>query len=306
MQTKVTHTHYETFRNVISLGGFTKAAKSLRTSQPTVSRVIAELQQHVGFKLFTKIDRRLMPTTEALALFDIVERSFVGLDTIQRETEAIANKDSGHLRVLSMPALAHSFLPKVINVFLQKHPGISVSLDVQRSETISGWASTDYFDIGFAMLPIERQGLDIEIFSDAEMVCVMRYDHVLATNAVITAADLDGIAFISGGEKTFGPAQKAIEDATEQAGIRYLTRVETPISAVACELVAHGVGVALVDPFTASSFADVGVISRPFNPTIVHQFGMVFPRNLVRSEICREFVNIANDVKASTLHTAQS
>ena len=45
-------------------GSITRAAASLNLSQPTVSRLIKDLEAQIGFALFIKLGRGIRPTTE--------------------------------------------------------------------------------------------------------------------------------------------------------------------------------------------------------------------------------------------------
>ncbi|MCG8542959.1 MAG: LysR family transcriptional regulator, partial [Alphaproteobacteria bacterium] len=56
----------EVFHAVITMGSATEAAKLLNTTQPAVSKMIANTEEIIGFDLFKRVNRRLMPTPEAL------------------------------------------------------------------------------------------------------------------------------------------------------------------------------------------------------------------------------------------------
>ncbi|MGO4781783.1 transcriptional regulator, partial [Lysobacter sp. 2RAB21] len=67
-----------------------------------------ELQEAVGFVLFTRSDGRTVATPEAMALHQEVERSFVGLERISERAAQIKERRVEQLRIVSMPALAHT------------------------------------------------------------------------------------------------------------------------------------------------------------------------------------------------------
>lgn len=52
----------EAFRAVMLSGSMTAAAEALHTSQPNISRLIAQLERLNGFSLFERIGSRLVPT----------------------------------------------------------------------------------------------------------------------------------------------------------------------------------------------------------------------------------------------------
>lgn len=52
----------ESFREIMRMGSATAAARQLGLSQPAVSRLIAQLERELGFKVFHRVKGRLVPT----------------------------------------------------------------------------------------------------------------------------------------------------------------------------------------------------------------------------------------------------
>ena len=59
---RLTHRQIEIFRTVMQSSNLTRAAEALHTSQPTVSRELARLEQVLGMALFDRVRGRLQPT----------------------------------------------------------------------------------------------------------------------------------------------------------------------------------------------------------------------------------------------------
>ncbi|MDH2329193.1 LysR substrate-binding domain-containing protein [Cereibacter sp. SYSU M97828] len=293
--------HFETFRAVMRTGSFSKAAMMLRTSQPTVSRTIAELQDSVGFKLFIRKGAAIVPTGEAMQLQSAVDRSFAGLDTVMREAELIAGRRTEHLRVLSLPALAWTFLPKVIARFQKTYPTVKVTIEVQRSEAIAGWSSSEYFDVGFSMLPIHRHGVNVETFVRSDGVCLMRSDHPLAAKNLIQLGDLKGADMISSGSFGYGGNQQRLDVLLSEAGVSVAVKAETPITAIKCELVRQGVGVTIIDRFAALNLHLVDLTMRPVHPEIPLEYAVFLPSSSSSQVIAKDFIKVAAALRDETL-----
>src|SRR5689334_4895291 len=95
----------EAFRAVIETGTVSRAAERLSISQPAVTKLIQNLEHGTGLQLFQRTPGRVSPTTEAMLLFDEVERIFKGLSGLQNFVGEIRTLHHGHLRVGVMPAL---------------------------------------------------------------------------------------------------------------------------------------------------------------------------------------------------------
>ena len=69
----------EAFKAVIENGTISRAAVLLSISQPSMSKLIAHLEQDTGLKLFDRVKGRIAPTEQAMRLYDEVERIFGGV-----------------------------------------------------------------------------------------------------------------------------------------------------------------------------------------------------------------------------------
>jgi DNA-binding transcriptional LysR family regulator len=67
--------------------------------------------------------------------------------------------------------------------------------------------------------------------------------------------------------------------------------IETPFAAVACELVAAGVGVGLVDPVTASFYRDRLVV-KPLQPSFSFDFGALTLAGQPQSSVTHRFLSM--------------
>ena len=84
----------EAFHAVVANGSMTRAA-ALMISQPAISRLVAALEESIGFPLFQRLSGRLRPTPEARYLFDEVELALAHLNHISRLTEDLQDQKRG-------------------------------------------------------------------------------------------------------------------------------------------------------------------------------------------------------------------
>ena len=73
----------EVFRATVFSSSATAAAERLGISQPSVSRILANIEQRMGMILFLRQNGRLVPTAEAFALNDELETVFEGLERVR-------------------------------------------------------------------------------------------------------------------------------------------------------------------------------------------------------------------------------
>ena len=276
----------EAFRAVMVAGSVTGAGEILRISQPAVSRLIADLERDVGFSLFARRRKRLHPTPEATYLFGEVERSFSGVDKITQVVQDIRNLKTGYLQIACLASLSFRFLPAVVTEFLAGRPDVMVSLQPRSSAKMVEWIEAQQFDIGIAELPAEHPAIDLEPVS-LRCVCVLPPGHPLAHKEIISAADLDGLPFISLNRDH--ATSRHLQNAFAQARAKRNVWVETRLFATACGFVASGGGVSVVDPLTAADYVPWGVEIRRFEPAIPFDIGILFPAHRPRSRLVESF-----------------
>src|SRR4051812_40835381 len=107
----------EAFRRVMMRGSMTIAAQELRTSQPSISRLIAELEASIDLRLFERKAGRILPTPAGLSFYREVERSFLGLENLAHAARDIRALGTGRLRIAAMPVVALGFIPRCIKRF---------------------------------------------------------------------------------------------------------------------------------------------------------------------------------------------
>ncbi len=114
------------FEAVLRTGSTAAAARELDLTQSTVSRLVQNLEQQLGRRLFERHRQKLIPTEAAHAYGRDVTRA---LDLIQRGSmEFAANPGGGALSLAILPAFGTRWLAPRLGKFLSKHPGVTINL----------------------------------------------------------------------------------------------------------------------------------------------------------------------------------
>ena len=279
----------EAFRAVMLSGSVTAAAGLLNITQPAVSRLLRDLQQALDIPLFERRGARLLPTSEALSLYGEVERSFIGLDRIMQAAADLRGRRAGTLRIAALPALANGFLPRFVGRFLADRPKLDLALHGLVSHIVLDWVASGQCDLGFAAVPVEHPAVALERMPPVPVVAVMPEGHRLAARKRLRPEDFEGEPFVALGPFTL--LRHRIDGLFADRGVTRVQRVETPLSEIACALVAAGVGLSLVDPFTAQEYATRGVAVRPFEPRIHFEFAALHSTQRSIPRVGREFID---------------
>lgn len=279
----------EAFRALVLCQTVTRAAQMLFVSQPAVTRLIADLEEDVGFALFERNRGRLYPTAEGLTLFDEVERSLIGVERIARTAQEIKAARVGMLQIAAAPALSLSFLPMAIAAFLKTHEEVNISLASNTSRAVVDMVMKQRCNVGFVILPMSHPSMLGESLIVADMVCILPPGHPLSSKHVITPQDLAGERFISNPRELHSRLE--VDALFASFGIDRKLQIETQINAGICAFVQAGLGVALIDSITALDYISSGLVIKRFTPTLRNEFQVLFPSERPPSILVRAFVN---------------
>jgi LysR family pca operon transcriptional activator len=190
------------FITVAECGGFARAARQLRLSQPSLSRSIMQLEEVVGAKLFSR-DTRGTAITQAGRRF--LPHAVSILNEVQRARDLF---DSGEespveqIRIGVSPSLLHHGLPNVLKQLLQSNPRCGVVVVTGTREWLSEAVRSREIDVSVclvaAFLTQEReqlQGLQFEEIATETVIPVAVSDHpVFAEPVTLDAASQHGWA----------------------------------------------------------------------------------------------------------------
>lgn len=297
----ITHRHIEVFRAVMTTGSVTAAAAMLNTSQPTISRELGQLEYLLGFLLFDRIRGRLRPTARALTLYDEIQRAYIGLDRIMATAMNLRASEQGQLSVICMPSLSHAPLPRVCHRFMDAHPGVGISITPQESPLLEEWLTAQRHDIGLTERGTPPPGTTMEPLLVADEVCVLPAGHPLLAKEVLAPEDFAGERFVS-----LSPTdsyRRQVDEVFLHHGVARRMVLETHSAVSVCSMVQEGIGLAVVNPFTARAFASSRLELRRFAVSIPFHVNIVRPQHRPSSPMADLFVE-ALKAEAETLLAA--
>ena len=283
----------EAFRAIILHGTMTAAADQLRTSQPSISRLIAELETATKLKLFERRAGRITPTEEGLAFYYEVEQSFTGLEHLAQAAHDIRFFGSGRLRIGAIPAMALGFIPEVISLFRTRYPNVTISIQMHNEVAVTRWVASRYCDIGFIANIIDAGSIEVEPLYRLPGVCALPRGHALASRKVIRPQDLEGETFIS---HALGDGARArMDQAFDSRGIRRSLTLESPFGAIICALVGQGLGVSIVNPMVRNDYRREDITFVPFKPCIEFEGNIIKRANERKGGLVDDFAMIAHE-----------
>ncbi len=121
-------------REVARQGGFAAAARKLSISTPSVSRLVSDLEDHLGVRLFLRSTRQISLTEEGVSFLDRAGSLVDELDAVSAEIRARRSVPRGHLKISSVVAFGQEMIAPAIPGFLAGYPGVTLDLCLENRE----------------------------------------------------------------------------------------------------------------------------------------------------------------------------
>jgi DNA-binding transcriptional LysR family regulator len=290
----------EAFRAVARHGGFSRAARALDVTQPSLTRSVARLEETVGFALFLRGHGAARLTPEGDAFLREVERAFTGLERLRVAAQDIRHFGTGRLRVACLPAVGAGFMPRAIKRFVARFPEATISLQVRPSATVYEWVASQRCDVGVAAPRPGFAAVEEEALLDMPGVLVMPRGHRLAKlRRTLTPEDVAGEPFLASSPED-GP-RHAADEAFASLGLKPRMRVETQFGNTLCALVAEGLGVAVVNPVVARDHARLPIVARPFLPEVRFTSRLLRARSSPVDRLAEAFMAVLREEAATAM-----
>ncbi len=284
----------EVFTAIMSLGSTKAAAESLGQSQSAISRMLAQLEADLGLELFIRSKGRLLAKPEAAELLisavDIMER----VNGMARHAEEIRlGRFRNQLVKVAVPyTLALNYMPRLIERLMAENPGIVFEVLTGSYVSIESKVENREADLGFTRV-YENPHFEFDKIDQCEAVCVMPKGHPLSELKVITAKDLAAVPMVLLGRQS--SARKDIDFYFHRQGVKPKVKIEVHSVGVACQFVAKGLGVSIVNSILLDSLEDNGLDWRPLVEPPLYSYGLIYKAGRPRSKMVER---VAHTMKA--------
>ena len=119
------------FQKVIDEGGFAAAARALDMSPAVVTRLVADLEEHLGTRLLHRTTRRLSLSEAGERYLSRVRAILQDIDEADVMVSSLTHELAGVLRILAPPVLATHVLAPLLSGFCQRYPKIGLDIEVE-------------------------------------------------------------------------------------------------------------------------------------------------------------------------------
>ncbi len=184
------------FCSIVETGSLLSASNKNLLSPPAASRVITQLEDRLGFKLFNRTNRSLTLTEEGADFYRIAMESV----RAWKHLEEFPSKRNHHKRTLRVALLARHTsdvtLPAVVKILKKHEEHLSVTVDVHASRDIFYSKYSHPFDIGFGILLTSHDDLVKVNVANVPFCLVMSKENHLSNRQILRPSDFAKERFI--------------------------------------------------------------------------------------------------------------
>jgi DNA-binding transcriptional LysR family regulator len=273
-------TRLKVFREVASLGSFTKAADVLGYAQPSISHHIAQLERELGAQLFERQPRRVQLTPAGEVFLRHAQSVLIRLADAEREVAETVQAGGRRLRLAAFPTAAATLMPVAAGTFRAEKPGVDLRLT--EADPPAALPSLLAGDQDLALVydypvlgELSEAAAELEpLFAD-HMTAALPSGHPYADAAQVPLESLSGDRWVTPHSSV---CREAIVFACRSAGFAPTVVTETNDYMAMQGLVAAGVGIALMPRLATAIAQRPGVVFRPLAETVIERVTFIATR----------------------------
>ncbi|AIQ14909.1 cidABC operon transcriptional activator CidR [Paenibacillus durus] len=280
------------FVEAARLNSFSKAAKSLYITQPTVSKMIRQIEEELGADLFYREGKSIKLTDAGEILLAKAQNIVESFHSLSSELDSLRSLKQGHIRIGLPPMVGANFFPAVIGRFHHKYPDVTIRLYEDGAKKVENDVETGVLDIGVVVLPVSEDKFHIFSFAEERLELLVPFGHRLAGRSSVPLVELKDEEFVLFRED-FALHDRVIAECVK-SGFQPTVVYESAQWDLIAQMVAAGLGIALL-PQTICRDMDRSRISiiTMTEPAIPWQLGMIWRRDRYLSFAAREWIAFA-------------
>lgn len=285
--------HLQYFIEVANANSFSRAADNLFITQPTISKMIKNLEEELGVALFDRSKKQLTLTDAGRIILEQANLIDQAFHNLEEELDNLTELKRGHIRIGLPPIFdAHMFL-KILSHFHEKYPGITFQLVEDGSRKIEDDVENNLLDVGIIVLPTKNEIFEHFFFMEEDLRLILHTTHPLAERQEVDLAELANESFILF-NKDFVLNDRIIKSC-KSAGFHPNIISESSQRSFIEDMVAWKLGIALIPESICKNLKENVKSVKVVNPSICWKLGIIWSKNQYLSFAAKEWLHFTKE-----------
>lgn len=286
--------HLQYFIEVAKANSFSKAADNLFITQPTISKMIKNLERELGVTLFDRSKKNLVLTDAGSIILEQAKLIDGGFHSLESAIDDLIKLKKGQIRIGLPPIFDANFFPELFGRFHEKYPDVTFQLLEKGSKKIEDDVENNILDIGVIVLPTNNEIFRHLPFLEEDLMLIIPPSHSLADKEQIDLIELrdeDLILF----NKDFVLHDRIIAACISTGFEPHITSEVSQWSFIA-EMVASKMGVSLLPKSICKHLSKEVKAIRVANPSISWQLAIIWANNRYLSYAAKEWLKLTKEL----------
>lgn len=283
----------EVFAGVFEHRSFSRAASALRLTQSTVSEHVRLLEEELGARVFDRLGRETVPTRAGELLYGYARRMLALRGEARQALDQFLGQVTGLLVVGASTIPGEYVLPPLIGRFRERHPRVSVTLQIADTRRIVQALVDGQVDLGVVGAEPSTRGVEARALMADELVAVVPARHPWRARREVAVEDLASEPLVI--REAGSGSREALERALEEAGtsLSNMTVIaEMGSTGAIKQAVKAGVGVSVMSRRAVEDECRLGLIGCVGlrGLAVTRHFYVVTHAARSRSPLCQAFL----------------
>ncbi|PTB17860.1 LysR family transcriptional regulator [Trinickia symbiotica] len=205
-----------------------QAAETINVAQPSASRMLSDIEEAFGFRLFERNARGMQPTALGVVTLAYARRALAELTRFAEDLDVKRKGGHGQLTVGAIMGAAPDLLATAVATLKTERPLLNVRVLGETSDQVVQLLHRREVDLALGRLttPLQHNDFDFEPLARETLMLIVRTRHPLAGAASITLRELMDWPWVA--QPVTSPARVLFEEELARAGLA------TPVNLTEC------------------------------------------------------------------------
>jgi DNA-binding transcriptional LysR family regulator len=270
----------------------TKAAEMLHMTQPTLSKIIKNLEDELGVTLFDRSGKYVKPTDSGIAALQQFQTIIQAVDDLYVKLEDVTNLKTGTIKIGLPPVISSVFFPRIVANFQKHYPNIDFQIVEEGAKKIEQLITEGHIDLGVVVAPVDEACFEVMPFIRQSLALVVHKSHRLAGSEFVSLRELRTEPFLVFPN---GFAVRAhIIKACRREGFEPRIVYESSQWDLLAEMVAENLGITIMPEAICKKIANRDVRTLPLqDPVIPWHLIIIWRKEKYLSFAMKQFMKFA-------------
>ncbi|MGS0676317.1 LysR family transcriptional regulator [Shewanella sp. 125m-1] len=282
------------FITLLEVGNYTRAAEKLHLTQPTLSKMIQRLEEHLEQPLLIRNNQKVI-ATEAGRMLESTAKQIVGQwHRLQEDLNNLNGLQTGQLRLGVCPMMGEMII-NLLSEYRKRFPKIEISIVELGGYGAEQALLNDTLDLTFTALPTTHSHeFDSHNLKGYPLLACIPKEHLLAKSRAITWSAIEPHPFILYNDDF--SLSKLIHRLSRKANVELNIAAQSGQWDFIAAMVEAKMGIAILPKPICDKIASKELLYRPLSPALTWDLALIWRKNLPLTPAAESFINLSREL----------